>query len=479
MFIKLAVYLHISLVIILTIRVLWRRDLMPPARMAWFVIMLIFPYAGVIIYWLFGEYGLDHYERLNNQKEFKKLKQEFQQALGNSDNLNNELTHYYKPIFKYASSVNQFYATKNNVAQLMADSNTTRESMIRDFDTATQSIHILYYIWLPDNTGTAIAESIISAAKRGVKCRVIVDALGSRLLIKSPLWQAMRQAGVQLEVALNFNNIIKTFLFSRFDLRNHRKITVIDGKITYCGSQNCADPEFEIKAKYAPWVDIMFRFEGEVVAQNQLLFASDWLTLRPQGNLDIARCPEPEKKGNIIAQVFADGPTERRESTAQLLTSMISLTQEEITISTPYFVPDYSVLNTLCAAAHRGVKVTMIFPKKNDSFVVSASSRSYYRQLLEAGVRIFEYKKGLLHAKTITIDKKISLIGSTNLDRRSFDLNYENNILLADIELTTAIIQRQQSYIQESDEVYIEDVLQWSLPKQIWYNVVATVGPIL
>ena len=229
----------------------------------------------------------------------------------------------------------------------------------------------------------------------------------------------------------------------------------------------------------------MMRFEGPVVAQNQMLFASDWMMAKPETPLSVFQYPTAKieqangQTDGIAAQVFSDGPTQRKGSTPQFLSTLITQAQHKLIISTPYFVPDYSLINALCAAAYRGVEVLMIFPKKNDSFVVAATSRSHYWQLLEAGVRIYEFKGGLLHAKTLTIDGEISLIGSTNLDLRSFDLNYENNIVFNDSALTADIIKRQYDYIRDSDEVTKTEVTGWSLPKRIWNNVVATIGPIL
>ena len=365
----------------------------------------------------------------------------------------------------------------------MADAAETRRRMIADFDAATDHIHVLYYIWLVDGMGTATAEALIRAAKRGVTCRAMVDGMGSRKMVGSKLWQEMKDAGVQLSVALPLTNIIKVMLFSRIDLRNHRKITVIDGKIGYFGSRNCADPEFRVKPKYAPWVDIMLRIEGPIVAQNQMLFASDWLTENPDTPLDsfpYSTDLQPNLPPNdFAAQVFSDGPTQRHGNTPQFLGALISQAQHTLIISTPYFVPDYSLVSILCATAYRGVEVKMVFPKKNDSFIVAATSHSYYWELLEAGVKIYEYKPGLLHAKTLTVDGQISLIGSSNLDLRSFDLNYENNILFSDKALTAAIIERQYQYIADSDEVTLEEVNNWPLPYRIWNNVVATMGPIL
>ncbi|WP_264480619.1 cardiolipin synthase [Psychrobacter sp. I-STPA6b] len=470
---------HALLVTVLTLRILWRHNLTPAARLAWFILILVIPYLGVVIYWLFGEVNLSKNSFHVRQQIIDTLQKRHPEVLGTHSHFIEDIDQKYVPAFAFATSAEGFKTTIGNHATLMPDAQTARQRMIEDFDAATDHIHVLYYIWLNDSTGTNTAHALIRAAKRGVTCRAMVDALGSRKFIKSSLWQQMQEAGVQLETALPLTHIFKTLLFSRIDLRNHRKITIIDGKITYCGSQNCADPEFRVKAKYAPWVDIMMRFEGPVVAQNQMLFASDWLVQRPDTPSDaFVYHTEPLEQG-FPAQVFGDGPSIRRDATPQLFCTLIAQAREQLTISTPYFVPDYTLINAICAAAYRGVDVTIIFPKRNDSFVVALTSRSYYRQLLEAGVHIFEYRGGLLHAKTLTIDNTITFIGSTNMDLRSFNLNYENNIILSDKESTQAVIKRQSDYIADSDKVTLDMVLQWGFFRQISYNVVATIGPIL
>ena len=159
--------------------------------------------------------------------------------------------------------------------------------------------------------------------------------------------------------------------------------------------------------------------------------------------------------------------------------SVKSLIQQASQVGRELLVPNPTVLDAICAAAIRAVDVTMIFPKYNDSWIVAAASHGYYRQLLEHGVKIFEFRDGLLHSKTFTMDRRLALIGSTNLDLRSFDLNYENDILLRDDEMTQQIYDRQQVYIAQSDPVTLEDVTAWSYPRRIWNNIVATIGPIL
>ena len=159
----------------------------------------------------------------------------------------------------------------------MADSNATIDSMVADIDAAKDHVHLTFYIWLPDDNGLKMVEALKRAAARKVTCRAMADGLGSRILIASEHWTAMRDAGVQVATALPIGNPLLRPLRGRIDLRNHRKILVIDNHVTYCGSQNCADPEFRIKARFAPWVDAMMRFEGPIARQNQHLFAGDWM----------------------------------------------------------------------------------------------------------------------------------------------------------------------------------------------------------
>ena len=479
--------IHFILLLLISLRVLARYDLTSSARLAWLVVLFVLPYIGVVGYWMFGEIHLGRNFTREHKQIIHKLRAHNPEVLGSDASLVDAIKPEYRAAFAYSANVTGFHTTLGNRAELMADAAATRKRMIADFDAATDHIHVLYYIWLIDGMGIDTAQALIRAAKRGVTCRAMVDGMGSRKMVGSKVWREMKDAGVQVSVALPISNVIKVLLFSRIDLRNHRKITVIDGKIGYSGSRNCADPEFRPKPKYAPWVDIMLRVEGPVVAQNQMLFASDWLTENPDTPLEsFPYFTESQtdalsdiQSDGFAAQVFSDGPTQRHGATPQFLGALISQAQQTLIISTPYFVPDYSLVSILCATAYRGVEVTMIFPKKNDSLIVAATSHSYYWELLKAGIKIYEYKPGLLHAKTLTVDGEISLIGSTNLDLRSFDLNYENNVVLSDKVLTASIVERQYQYIADSDEVTLEQVESWTLPYKIWNNVVATMGPVL
>lgn len=463
--------------IIVSIRVLLRSNRQPASRIAWIVVIHLFPLGGMLAYLLVGEVSIGIL-RKPRLKRITQYLQKFPQPVTTAQNC---IPAIYLPLFKLGESISGFTPVNANSAQLLADSDTFIQQLLKDIQQATQHIDMLFYIWLPDTNGSKVAQALQQAAQRGVTCRVLVDNFGSKLLIRSPFWQAMRQSGVTLNVALPIRNFLLVPLTGRIDLRNHRKIIVIDQVITYCGSQNCADPAFKIKARYAPWVDIMVRFTGPIAAQNQLLFANDWLLNSKQlltNPIDIPLLL-PNVTSNTIAQVIGTGPTIRASAISELFTLLISLARETLFITTPYYVPDDSMHNALCTAAYRGVAVTVILPARNDSWIVSAASRSYYMSLLEAGVKLYEYKAGLLHAKTLTLDNAITLIGSANLDRRSFDLNYENNMLVYSYQLTASIKQRQQSYLADSQAVTLPEVKAWSKPKQLWNNTIAMLGPVL
>ncbi|MDO5624981.1 MAG: cardiolipin synthase [Pseudomonadota bacterium] len=477
--------LHIGVVAVFGARILLRDNLAADARMAWLMVLVLLPYVGAAMYYLLGEAHIGrriaqgHKRVLDSIREHLASDDELTRVLGAPGHVEQLIAPRWQGIFRYGASINGFEPVPGNHAELMADGTAARARMLADMDAAQAQIHVLYYIWLADGTGTAVAQALMRAARRGVACRVMVDGLGSRALTRSPLWRQMREAGVQLAVALPINNPLKVILTSRIDLRNHRKITVIDGRIAYCGSQNCADEAFAVKARFAPWVDIMLRLQGPVVTQTQMLFASDWMAATGEGIAPFIERLQAPTEGGFAAQVVGDGPTERSRSTPQLVVTLIAAARQRLTITTPYFVPDATVLQALCAAAWRGVQVDMVLPRRNDSWVVAAASRSTYATLLMAGVRIHEFKGGLLHAKTLTVDGEITLIGSTNLDLRSFDLNYENNVLLQDATTTDAVAARQRHYMAQSVPVTLDDVRGWPWWRRMWNNALAAVGPVL
>ena len=461
-------------------RILLRPHRAPASRIAWIVVVGVLPLLGMLAYLLLGEVniGRRRVERLHSV--LGRMPPFPCQLAENAAASATNIPECYRHVFQLGRSISGFDPIGGNTAQLLPDSNAMIDAMVADIDGAKDHVHILFYIWLPDNNGLKVVEALKRAAARGVTCRAMVDDLGSRTIIRSEQWQAMRSAGVRAAAGLPIGSLLLRPLHGRIDLRNHRKIVVIDDCVTYCGSQNCADPEFLVKAKFAPWVDTVMRFEGPIARQNQFLFASDWMTYVDE-NLDHILCkPLPlPRPGGVTAQVVGTGPTVRYSAMPEMFETLLFAARGEVVITTPYYVPDESLQNALCTTAYRGVDTTIVFPSRNDSWIVGAASRSYYADLLAAGVKIYEYEGGLLHTKSLTLDGEVTLIGSANLDRRSFELNYENNILFHDHALTGVMRERQQDYITRSHPVTQEEVAAWPMSRRLWNNLIATLGPVL
>jgi cardiolipin synthase len=473
------VAIHVLVELALIVRILLRPHRQPASRIAWVVVVVALPVVGILTYLLFGEVNIGR-RRVARLRDVLEEMPDFPAAApGDEANLEASVPERYAHLFRVGRSISGFEPVGGNSARLLADSNAAIDAMLADIDAAEHHVHLLFYIWLPDGNGCKVVEALKRAAGRGVWCRAMADDLGSRIMIRSEHWKAMRDAGVHVAVALPIGNPLLRPFKGRIDLRNHRKIVVIDGRITYCGSQNCADPEFRVKPKYAPWVDAMMRFEGPVAAQNQHLFASDWMTYVDEDLDDLLRRPVPAPRPGVPAQVVGTGPTVRYSAMPEMFESLMHAARRELVITTPYYVPDESMQNALCATAYRGVDTTIVFPARNDSWVVGAASRSYYADLLAAGVKVHEYVGGLLHTKSLTLDGEMTLIGSANMDRRSFDLNYENNILLCDPGLTADVRQRQQVYIARSRPVGPDQVAAWPMTRRLWNNTIAMLGPIL
>ena len=470
---------HFLIQLALVLRALLRPHRQPASRVAWVVVILAVPVVGVFAYLLFGEVNIGR-RRVARMRVVLDQLPEMSAAPGvDAVYADADLPAAYQSLFRVATSINGFYPVGGNRAQLMDDSNATIDAMVADIDAAREHVHLLFYIWLPDNNGRKIIDALSRAAARGVVCRAMVDGLGSRLLLGSKHWRDMSAAGVRLATALPVGNPLLRMFDGRIDLRNHRKIVVIDHHITYCGSQNCADPEFRVKAKYAPWVDAVMRFEGPVALQNLHLFAGDWMAQVDDDIGDLLRRPLDPPPAGFTAQAFGTGPTMRASAMPEIFEAAMYAAQRDLVITTPYYIPDEAMQMALCASARRGVAVTIVFPARNDSWIVAAASRSYYQELLEAGVQICEYAGGLLHTKSMVVDGELTLIGSANMDRRSFELNYENNILLYDPTLSARMQERQQSYISQSRPVTEATVQTWPLHRQLWNNALAMLGPVL
>jgi cardiolipin synthase len=474
------VYIGLGLIWLSVImRAILRPHREPASRLAWVMLIAGLPVIGILAYILLGETSIGRKRVARERKVAVNLPAMASPLVENETYLKAEFPGRCAPLFHLGKTINGFAPVGGNTGELMAGSNAGIDNIVADMDAASNHIHLIFYIWLADNNGLKVVEALKRAVARGVACRAMADGLGSRVMIGSKHWQDMREAGVQVAIALPIGNPLLRPLHGRIDLRNHRKIVVIDDRITYCGSQNCADPEFRVKPKFAPWVDALIRFEGPIARQNQHVFVSDWMAQVDEDIRSLLEAPICASSAGFPAQVIATGPTVRNSAMPEMFVALMHAARHSLIITTPYYVPNESMQAALCAAARRGVETTIVFPARNDSREVAAASHSYYRELLEAGVKIHEYVGGLLHTKSMTIDGEGTLIGSANMDRRSFELNYENNILFYDPALTAEMRHRQDTYLASSHPVTVEMVEQWSVARRLWNNTIAMLGPVL
>lgn len=472
---------HASLQLVFIVRALLRPHREPASRFAWVLVIVLAPVIGILAYILFGEVNLGRKAVARLRAALDALPPAADVAGASAAAM---IPERWVPLFRVGYSVNHFLPVAGNRAALLPDSASAIAAMVADIDAARHSVHVLFYIWLADESGVKVMEALKRAAARGVVCRAMADDLGSRALIRSMHWRDMAASGVRLAAALPVGNPLLRLFKGRIDMRNHRKIAVIDNAITYCGSQNCADAAFAVKARFAPWVDVMARFEGPVVRQNQHLFASNWMAQTDEDLAPLFAEPLPAQSqatsvSGFVAQVIGSGAGVRYSAMPETFVALMNAARRELVITTPYYVPDEPIQAALCASARRGVATTIVFPWRNDSWIVASASRSYYRDLLEAGVEIREYVGGLLHAKTLTLDGEVTLIGSANIDRRSFELNAENNILLHDETFTRAVRARQQVFLDAAPPVTKTQVDAYSPARQLWNNTIAMLGPVL
>ena len=435
------------------------------------------PLLGVIAYLMLGETRISGRRRQHGRD----IDAALPHPGGDQDCISNLGKGPYEAPFALARSINRLDPTCGNAASIAKDSNVAIDEWVADIDAAKHHVHICTYIWLTDNNGLKVKEACVRAARRGVAVRILADALGSHRLIRSTHWEDMKNGGCDARVALPVGNPLWTLIRGRVDLRNHRKLMVVDNRIAWCGSQNVADPEFRIKPHYAPWVDVMTRWEGPVAQHVQYLFASDWMA---ESGDDITRLltepPPPQPAGGaIIAQVIGTGPTASFDAMPACFSELIHSAREELVVTTPYFVPDEQLLFAMTSAARRGVRTILMVPERCDSRIVAATCESYFEDLLKAGIELYRYRCGLLHAKTMVVDRKICLLGSANLDRRSFELNFENNILFADADFAGAVRARQDQYLADSDPFTNADLAQFGIGRRLWQNLLATMSPVL
>ena len=471
---------HAILVLGLSVRVIMRRRPVG-VLLAWMAIILSVPVLGVLVYLVVGESRISG-KYLKRGLKIHARYGDWKQALCARAAVDwTGIAPQVLALQKQARTVAGFPALQGNRLELLQDAGDVFRSLIGAIARSRRSCHLEFYIWHAGGLADELLEAVIAAAQRGVVCRLLLDALGSKPFLRSTLANRLKDAGVELAIALPVG--LFTTLVTRADLRNHRKLAVIDGEVAYTGSQNLVDPRyFKQDEGVGQWVDAMLRIEGPVVEALGGVFIHDWEIATGFGLDSLAAThdvrPVPER-GPAPVQVIPSGPVPQPLAILQLMLGAIYAAQRELIITTPYFVPDESLLTALLSAAQRGVEVTLLLPEKNDSRLVDLAGKAVFADLLEAGVHIAAFRGGLLHTKSITVDAEFALFGSVNMDMRSLWLNFELSLLIYDRESTALIRRMQKGYLKDSEPVNREAWRQRSFSRRFVENAVHLLAPLL
>ena len=468
---------HWLIVIGLSLRVISLRSPVGVAS-AWLVILFSVPLVGAILYLLFGEKRLGRARAARTKAHVPGL-QAWQRGLSHASVDSIAAMPVAGALANLAQGLYGFPPQPGQSVTLLDNYPAIFDAIVADIDRARARCHLAFYIWHGEGRTLDVVEALVRAAQRGVKCRAMADALGSKAFLQGPHLQRLREAGVQFEISLPMGRIPS--LRSRADLRNHRKIVVIDEDVAYTGSQNLVDPRFfKQESGAGQWVDAMARISGPAVSSLDGVFELDWSveTGKPFEAPEPALV-DPAEKSGMILQVVPSGPDLQPEGIHQLLLTAIYNARSEIVMTTPYFVPDESFILALQAAVQRGARVTLIVPAHNDSVLVRHASVASFDTLMEAGVNIALFKGGLLHTKSMAIDGQISLFGSVNFDMRSLWLNFEISLLVYDAEFCSRLRVLQNSYLDDSEILTLAEWRRRPRWRKFVEDAFRLLGPVL
>ncbi|MGY0412780.1 cardiolipin synthase [Staphylococcus sp. mip270_02] len=404
---------------------------------AWLLVLVLIPILGFIIYLFIGrQIQRDHIFSLDEDDKIgiEMIVSEQLEALKNDDfSKGNHQIVKFKDMVQMLLYNNAAFLTTDNEIKIFTDGKEKFDSLLKDIDEATDYIHIQYYIFRNDSLGELILNALEQKLEQGVEVKMLYDDMGSRgLSLKD--FKSFRKNGGQVEA---FFPSKLPLINLRMNNRNHRKIVIIDGHIGYVGGFNVGEEYLGKKKKFGYWRDTHLRIVGDAVNALQLRFMLDWNSQATRDNLKYADryFPDVDSGGTIGVQIASSGPDEAWEQIKYGYLKMIASAKQSIHIQSPYFIPDQSFLDAIKIAALGGVDVSIMIPNKPDHPFVYWATYNNVASLLDAGVNIFHYNNGFLHSKTLVIDDEVASVGTTNMDHRSFTLNFEINAFIYDTHI--------------------------------------------
>lgn len=445
----------------------------PVKSLAWVTVLFLLPIVGIILYLFFGRSIKN--KRMISRRNRRKLRKH--ERAPNIDKHSLGLTDESLQLINLGSTLAASPYYPDNTVEIFTDGATKFEALKRDLRNARNSINIQYYIFEDDKIGREIADILIERHNAGVEVRVIYDHVGS-FNVKSSFFKRLKRAGIQ---AYPFLKVSFPQFGTRINWRNHRKICVIDGSIGYIGGMNIADRYIDGGAKFDRWRDTHLRLTGPVVRALRYSFAIDWNFMgQPLLENDMDQVYRPDVDApRAGAQLLTSGPTSQWSNVAFMFHKAIASAKKRVYIQTPYFLPTEGLLKALQVAALAHVDVRVMIPRRSDSRMLTLASYSYIAESLKAGIKIYFYDAGMLHAKSMIIDDEFSSVGSTNFDFRSFEHNFESNVFIYSQEVNSRLSDIFHEDLRQSTRVTPFEWRKRPYTQKAFESIIRLLSPIL
>lgn len=485
--------------------------------LAWLAVCLAFPILGLFLFLFIGGNRLG---RRRSRRYAEAVRELGQNGARSSARAVPVVPLGREDLARLGENLGELPTLEGNAADLIDEPTEYLNRLILDIEAARTRVHALFYIFEDDRAGREVGEALKRAARRGVKVRLLVDAVGSRPMLRRYAAE-LRAAGVEVRDMLPVTPLRRRL--ARIDLRNHRKLAVIDGTIAFTGSQNIVDPQasdspregfsgsrttgssggptagsrgasgsggavsrgsvprtgrFRFRRARSQWDDLNVRLRGPIVAQGERVFLEDWYMATGEV-LDFGDARTAGPAGEVIAQMVPSGPTSPTHVFHKFIVAALHDANRSIELCTAYFVPDEAVLLALKIASARGVTVDLVLPGRSDQWLVAMAARAHFDELLESGVRIHEHGGLMLHSKSLAIDDDLCVLGSGNIDMRSFHLNFELSLVVYGAEFNRALRGAHARYIRQSRAIDAKWWAQRPAVTRLGERAVALLSPLL
>ena len=445
----------------------------PDAARAWLLLLLFLPVPGLVLYLLIGRPTYPRARRWRMSEAVRQMEDGAAELRHSHACRKPVLSDRFRQSARLIEQVSRFPAMGGNDIALLTNYAKTIGALVADIDAARHHIHLQTYIFADDATGEQVMDALAGAANRGVECRVLYDPIGSARWTRR-VRKKLSARGVRVAQSLPVAPWRRAS--ARADLRNHRKIAVIDGILGYVGSQNIVDAQFRPGVVYE---ELVARVRGPAVVEMQTVFALDWFVETGERLSGEGYFRHYTGEGKSTAQLMPSGPDYGEVGIGHLTVALVHGARERVIVTTPYFIPEAALLQAMRTAVLRGVAVHLIVSSASDNSLVRFAQRSYYSELLEAGVKVHLYKAGFLHAKHISIDGEVALIGSSNVDVRSYVLNAEATLIVYDDMTVADLHAAERRYIAASEQMTQAGWEARSPAAKLTENIARLVGPLL